>query len=353
MKEVFIVNPSSGKGKIKHFIEGISSKENREIIVPSNAAETNYYAFLKSNNEESKVIYAVGGDGTLNSVLNGVVGSKAIMGVIPLGSGNDFARTLKEEKITAPTKIDIGQINYEYFLNIASLGFDARVCENALKNRHIVGHASYIIGLIQEILKKIEVDQVTNKEIFVTVEKSYKSKRKLNFKLYLAQSPLRSDAQSTVIEKATELGVDGVYPVYTDNCALSSSVIEKKIPKWQRIMQEAFKQCERAYIPTCFELTDLKNIIEFNNNGFKIIAFCERCANMSLHEYCECNHIEENDKLIVIIGPEGGFSEREFELFRKNNIPMLTLGELILKADTAVTVALGNIIYEFNNYRQN
>ena len=165
MKEVFIVNPSSGKGKIKHFIEGISSKENREIIVPSNAAETNYYAFLKSNNEESKVIYAVGGDGTLNSVLNGVVGSKAIMGVIPLGSGNDFARTLKEEKITAPTKIDIGQINYEYFLNIASLGFDARVCENALKNRHIVGHASYIIGLIQEILKKIEVDQVTNKEI--------------------------------------------------------------------------------------------------------------------------------------------------------------------------------------------
>lgn len=165
MKEVFIVNPSSGKGKIKHFIEGISSKENREIIVPSNAAETNYYAFLKSNNEEPKVIYAVGGDGTLNSVLNGVVGSKAIMGVIPLGSGNDFARTLKEEKITAPTKIDIGQINYEYFLNIASLGFDARVCENALKNRRIVGHASYIIGLIQEILKKIEVDQVTNKEI--------------------------------------------------------------------------------------------------------------------------------------------------------------------------------------------
>ena len=197
------------------------------------------------------------------------------------------------------------------------------------------------------------VNQVTNKEIFVTVEKSYKSKRKLNFKLYLAQSPLRSDAQSTVIEKATELGVDGVYPVYTDNCALSSSVIEKKIPKWQRIMQEAFKQCERAYIPTCFELTDLENIIEFKNNGFKIIAFCERCANMSLHEYCECNPIEENDKLIVIIGPEGGFSEREFELFRKNNIPMLTLGELILKADTAVTVALGNIIYEFNNYRQN
>ena len=40
-------------------------------------------------------------------------------------------------------------------------------------------------------------------------------------------------------------------------------------------------------------------------------------------------------------------------MLANNNIPMLTLGELILKADTAVTVALGNIIYEFNNYRQN
>ena len=197
------------------------------------------------------------------------------------------------------------------------------------------------------------IQGVSNKEILVSIENFYKSERSLLFKLYLAQTPLRSDAQNSVMEKATELGVDGVYPVYTDNCALASSVIEKKIPKWQRIMYEASKQCERAYIPTCFDLIKLDAILKLRDNGYKVIAFCERLANLSLHEYCKEFPIKENDRLVVVIGPEGGFSQREFDFFKENQVPMLTLGELILKADTAVTVALGNIIYEFNNYRQN
>ena len=197
------------------------------------------------------------------------------------------------------------------------------------------------------------VDEITNKEITVYVENSYYSNRRLDFGLYLAQSPLRSDAQVCIIEKATELGTDGVYPVYTDNCALSRSVIEKKIPKWQRIMLEASKQCERAYIPTCYGLTNLENIIKLKNEGFRVIAFCERSAKLSLHEYCSENPVLQGEKILIIIGPEGGFSEREFQLFEDNKIPMLTLGNLILKADTAVTVALGNIIYEFENYRKN
>lgn len=189
------------------------------------------------------------------------------------------------------------------------------------------------------------VEEVTNKEITVHVENSYKSFRRLDFGLYLAQSPLRSEAQTIVIEKATELGADGVYPVFTDNCAINRNVIEKKIPKWQRIMFESFKQCERAYIPKCFEVTDLETII--NMKDFKIIAFCERLTTTTLHKYCKENPIEKGDKILVIIGPEGGFSKREFDLFKEHNIPMLTLGNLILRAETAVITALGNIIYEY------
>ncbi len=189
------------------------------------------------------------------------------------------------------------------------------------------------------------VEEVTNKEITVNVENFYKSCRRLDFGLYLAQSPLRSDAQSIIVEKATELGAEGLYPVYTDNCALGRSVIEKKIPKWQRCMYEASKQCERAYVPKCFELTDLRTVISL---GYKVIAFCERCTDITLRQYCEKNPIQKGDKILVIIGPEGGFSEREFELFREHNVAMLTLGDLILKAETAVIVALGNIIYEYN-----
>ena len=104
--------------------------------------------------------------------------------------------------------------------------------------------------------------EITNSKIIVSIEKSYPSKRFLDFELFLAQSPLRSDAQSLLIEKATELGVSAVLPILTDNCALNKSVIDRKISKWQKIMYEASKQCERAVVPTCFELSTIEDILK-------------------------------------------------------------------------------------------
>ena len=60
-------------------------------------------------------------------------------------------------------------------------------------------------------------------------EKQYKSERKLALNLYIAQSVLNSDAQTSAIQKATELGVKGIIPLYTDNCAVKESVIKKFI----------------------------------------------------------------------------------------------------------------------------
>lgn len=79
------------------------------------------------------------------------------------------------------------------------------------------------------------IQEITSSKIIASIESFYPSKRFLDFDLYLAQSPLRSDAQSLLIEKATELGVTGVYPVVTDNCALSSSVIEKKFQSGKKL----------------------------------------------------------------------------------------------------------------------
>ncbi len=193
------------------------------------------------------------------------------------------------------------------------------------------------------------VKQVTNKEIIVNVENSYKSCRSLDFGLYLAQSPLRSEAGNFIIEKATELGAEGVYPVISDNCAINRSSVEKKIPKWQRIMYEASKQCERAVVPKCFDITDYEKLIK-SGNFQHILAFCERDTDLTLRQYLTEKPLLKNQNILVIIGPEGGFSQKEFDLFKRNNIAMLTLGNLILKAETAVIAALGNIIYEYNNY---
>lgn len=187
------------------------------------------------------------------------------------------------------------------------------------------------------------IEKITHNSIEINIIKSYKSNRSLKFKLYLAQSPLRSDAQNLIVEKATELGVDGIYPIFTDNCSLKKSVIKQKIKKWQKIMFEASKQCERACIPTCFELTDMETLIKTDKFD-RILAFTERNANHNLKNYLSEKPILKNEKILVIIGPEGGFSVSEFEFFEKNGITTLSLGNLILKAETAVIVSLGNIV---------
>ena len=197
----------------------------------------------------------------------------------------------------------------------------------------------------KQIQYETVISKITNNEIECKIQNFYPSKRDLEFDLYLAQSPLRSDSQLTIMEKATELGIRGVYPVITDNCAVKKDVAEAKVEKWQKVMFEASKQCERAKIPTCHKVNDIKNVIETNFD--RIIVFGERSTEQSLKQYLGKNPVKRGEKILVIIGPEGGFSQREFEFFRENNFPIISLGDLILKADTAVVVALGDIIYEY------
>ncbi len=185
------------------------------------------------------------------------------------------------------------------------------------------------------------ISEINSKEIFCEIQKAYPSKRDLEFDLFLAQSPLRSDAQLTVMEKATELGARAVYPVFTDNCALKVN----KQEKWQKVMNEASKQCERAKIPTCFEPTTFDELLKKDFD--KVIVFAERSTEKTLKQYLRENPTKKGDKILVIIGPEGGFSQKEFDYFRSKNLPLISLGDLILKAETAVIVALGDIIYEY------
>ncbi len=230
--------------------------------------------------------------------------------------------------------------------------FDKENYQHIAKSlRARVGEALLLIDENQ-IQYETTISEITNSKIYSKIDKFYSSNRYLDFELYLAQSPLRSDAQGFIIEKATELGVFGVYPIMTDNCSLNKSVVEKKIQKWQKIMFESSKQCERAVVPTCFEATTVENLLS-NNNFDKIIVFCERIANKTIRDSFEFSPIKKGDRVLVIIGPEGGFSHRELEYFKNEKIfEMLTLGELILRAETAVVVALGNVIYEYANFNR-
>ena len=132
MKYIFIVNPESAKGnaiKIIGNIEKVCKQEHIEYEVCYTLAQGDATRLAQSYKDDENIIYAVGGDGTLSEVLNGVIGTKNKIGIIPAGSGNDFYRTVKELGKTE-IESDVGVINGKYFLNIACVGIDAEVANN-------------------------------------------------------------------------------------------------------------------------------------------------------------------------------------------------------------------------------
>lgn len=157
MKHIFIVNPISGKGKTLKAVDRIKKvceEENLDYEIyfteyPKDATKiARKYRFTKN------IIYSVGGDGTLNEVLNGIVGTKNLLGVIPAGSGNDFYKTLSkidEEYLV----IDIGKVNDRYFINIISIGIDAEVANNVslMKKRKVPTNQIYNASLIYTFFK--------------------------------------------------------------------------------------------------------------------------------------------------------------------------------------------------------
>ena len=132
MKYIFIVNPESAKGnamKIIGNIEKVCKQEHIEYEVCYTLAQGDATRLAQSYKDDENIIYAVGGDGTLSEVLNGVIGTKNKIGIIPAGSGNEFYRTVKE-LAKAEIESDVGVVNGKYFLNIACVGIDAEVANN-------------------------------------------------------------------------------------------------------------------------------------------------------------------------------------------------------------------------------
>ena len=154
MKYVFIINPASGKtdyNKIKENIIKTLENEDYEIYETKAPKEAIQIA-NRFKNEENTIVYSVGGDGTLNEVVNGIAEGKCKLGIIPTGSGNDFYRTLKEAQ-NENVRLDLGKVNGRYFINIASVGMDAETCNNANKIKSKIKlHSSYYLALIHTFL---------------------------------------------------------------------------------------------------------------------------------------------------------------------------------------------------------
>lgn len=167
-KHIFIINPVAGKKKALTFISYIKENFENPIIITTEY-EGHATKIASEYKNEDVIIYSLGGDGTLNEIINGIVSdvaiSKATVAVVPLGSGNDFTKSITDKKdpleilksyrkIETKT-VDLGLINGRYFINIASVGFDANIAYKAKSFKKlplIKGEMAYLLSVFKTII---------------------------------------------------------------------------------------------------------------------------------------------------------------------------------------------------------
>ncbi|MCX7846027.1 MAG: 16S rRNA (uracil(1498)-N(3))-methyltransferase [Dictyoglomaceae bacterium] len=190
-------------------------------------------------------------------------------------------------------------------------------------------------------LSKI-IDVQKNQVVFEIISKIERDPE-INFEIYLCQSLPKLDKWEWILEKATELGVSGFFPLQTERSIvnLKKEQLEKKYERWKKIIKEAVKQSERKKVPDLFPILRLEDCLNFVKEKGNILVAWEK-AEFSLRKVI--NNI--NEKIYLFIGPEGSFSEGEVENLKKMGGIFFNMGPRILKVETASIVALSLVLYE-------
>ena len=150
---------------------------------------------------------------------------------------------------------------------------------------------------------------------------------KKNYYLHLAIAPTKQiDRIEWMIEKAVEIGIDEISFIQCVN----SERTNIKLDRLAKIVESAVKQSLQAYLPKINGLISLKEIITKSETEQKLIAHCFTSNKEPIHQI-----LFKNKSTLILIGPEGDFSEREINLALENNFKAISLGTNRLRTETA------------------
>ena len=190
----------------------------------------------------------------------------------------------------------------------------------------------------------------TDKSAICEIQNIIEGTTETPFCVTLYQGIPKADKMEQIIQKNTEMVVFEIIPV-----AMESSIAKieeknkiKKIERWNKIAIEASKQSGRQKIPKVQEPINFKNIIENISKYDIVLLLYENEKSVTMKEVVE-EAIQKNSKLqniAVIIGPEGGFSKQEVNILsRVENVQVVTVGNRILRTETAGIAVLAMLVY--------
>lgn len=191
-----------------------------------------------------------------------------------------------------------------------------------------------------------EIIEYGSENIICKIIEKIASKSETNVDVEIFQGLPKADKMELIIQKTTEIGVKKIIPV-----AMERSIVKldekdaiKKIERWQKIAEVAAKQSKRDIIPKIENVTKITDIYsKIADYDLFIVAYEEENI-LTLKEVLRSNM--KIKKIGVLVGPEGGIDITEVQKLRENGAIVVTLGNRILRTETAPIVLASNIIYE-------
>ena len=160
----------------------------------------------------------------------------------------------------------------------------------------------------------------------------------------LFQGLPKFDKMDLIVQKTTEIGVNEIAPMICQRSIPKSVVQEKRTVRWQRIANEAAKQCKRPHFAHVFAPQRLEECLGRVDHLDLLILLWEGEKRQGLKEILR-NHAETKS-VGLFVGPEGGFSDEEVKLAVQSSCVSATFGDNILRTETAAIVGVASVMYE-------
>ncbi len=179
--------------------------------------------------------------------------------------------------------------------------------------------------------------RINNKQTSVTIEEFSNISVESSLRIHLGQGISRGEKMDYVVQKAVELGVSEITPLFTERCGvkLDEERAEKRLEHWQKIIISACEQSGRNSIPQIHPPAEISEWITQRNEALRFICH----PGLSSDEFSH----EGKESVAILIGSEGGFTEAEVAGAIVHDFKSLVLGPRVLRTETATVAALAKL----------
>jgi 16S rRNA (uracil1498-N3)-methyltransferase len=197
----------------------------------------------------------------------------------------------------------------------------------------------------EAVIRKISAAQV-DVEIFSKVRATSRS----GVQITVAQAFLKEKKMDDLVRKLCELGVARWIPFFSQRSIArpDASRLAGRSRRWHRIAAEALKQCRRIDLPEIAGALSFEEVLDFSKTCDLNIVFWEN-ESAPLHRGIESSEKHSIRKILLMLGPEGGFTREEIELAQRSGFVIAGLGPRILRAETATLAACAIVQYLFGD----